>query len=128
MGSSPAARTLFVPREILLPVYSPQDDGSVVVGNRATGLTRLRNQAAVLGGTVIFGYLGFLILSGWYTRSFGSILLSVVVTLVWGSLILGVVPGTPGISWQAHLGGFLGGVVAARGFRTSRRSLVERSL
>ena len=77
---------------------------------------------------VIFGYLGFLILSGWYTRSFGSIILSVVVTLMWGSLILGVVPGTPGISWQAHLGGFLGGIVAARGFRTSRRSLVERSL
>ncbi len=70
---------------------------------------------------VIFGYLGFLMLSGWYTRSFGSILLSVVVTLVWGTLILGMMPGSSGISWQAHLGGFLGGVLAARGFRISRR-------
>ena len=63
---------------------------------------------------VIFGYLGFLMLTGWYTRSFVSILLSVVVTLVWGSLVLGMLPGAPGISWQAHVGGFLGGALAAR--------------
>jgi membrane associated rhomboid family serine protease len=68
---------------------------------------------------VIFGYLGFLMLAGWYTRSFGSILLSLIVTVVWGSLVLGVLPGVPGVSWQAHIGGFLGGVLAARAFRIS---------
>ncbi|MBC7790558.1 MAG: rhomboid family intramembrane serine protease [Anaerolineae bacterium] len=66
---------------------------------------------------VIFGYLGFLMLSGWYSRSFGSIVLSAVVTVVWGSLVLGMMPGVPGISWQAHAGGFLGGVLAARAFK-----------
>ena len=70
---------------------------------------------------VIFGYLGFLMLSGWYARSFGSILLSAIVTLVGGSLVLGIMPGVPGISWQSHLGGFLGGVLAARRFKTSAR-------
>jgi membrane associated rhomboid family serine protease len=59
-------------------------------------------------------------LTGWYTRSFGSILLSVIVTLVWGSLVLGMMPGSPGISWQAHIGGFMGGVLAARAFRVRR--------
>jgi membrane associated rhomboid family serine protease len=68
---------------------------------------------------VIFGYLGFLMLTGWYTRSFGSILLSIVVTVLWGGLVLGMMPGAPGISWQAHIGGFLGGVFAARTFRRS---------
>jgi membrane associated rhomboid family serine protease len=63
---------------------------------------------------LIFGYLGFLMLTGWYTRGFGSILLSVIVTLAWGSLVFGMMPGAPGISWQAHVGGFLGGVFAAR--------------
>jgi membrane associated rhomboid family serine protease len=63
---------------------------------------------------VIFGYLGFLMLTGWYARSFGSILLSVIVTLAWGSLVFGMMPGAQGISWQAHIGGFLGGVLAAR--------------
>ncbi|HMI47035.1 MAG TPA: rhomboid family intramembrane serine protease [Gemmatimonadaceae bacterium] len=70
---------------------------------------------------VIFGYLGFLMLSGWYARSIGSILISIVVTVLWGGLVLGVMPGTPGISWQAHIGGFIGGVLAARSFRIARR-------
>ena len=70
---------------------------------------------------VIFGYLGFLILSGWYARNISSILISVVVTVLWGGLVLGMMPGMPGISWQSHIGGFLGGVLAARSFRISRR-------
>jgi membrane associated rhomboid family serine protease len=70
---------------------------------------------------VIFGYLGFLMLSGWYTRSAGAILLSVLVTVMWGGMVLGVMPGQIGISWQAHLGGFVGGFVAARAVRTTRR-------
>lgn len=65
---------------------------------------------------VIFGFLGFLIFAGWYARSFGSILLSIGTTLAWGGLVFGVLPGQPGISWQAHLGGFLGGALAARWF------------
>ena len=69
---------------------------------------------------VVFGYLGFLMLSGWYARSFGSIVLSVIVTVVWGSLVFGMLPGEPGISWQAHVGGFLGGVFAARALNASR--------
>jgi membrane associated rhomboid family serine protease len=69
---------------------------------------------------VIFGYLGFLMLSGWYQRSIGSVLLSLGVTAAWGSMVLGVLPSMPGVSWQGHLGGFIGGVLAARAFRTRR--------
>jgi membrane associated rhomboid family serine protease len=66
---------------------------------------------------VIFGYLGFLILAGWYERSVASILLSVLVVVLWGGMVIGVLPGQNGISWQAHLGGFIGGVYSARRFR-----------
>lgn len=69
---------------------------------------------------VVFGYLGFLIMSGWYVQSLASVGLSVLVTLVFGTLIMGVVPGNAGISWQAHLGGFIAGVLTARAYRTAR--------
>jgi membrane associated rhomboid family serine protease len=68
---------------------------------------------------VIFGYLGFLMLIGLYTRSVGSIVLSLLVTGLWGGLVFGVLPGQPGVSWQSHLGGFLGGVWAAKWLRKS---------
>lgn len=76
---------------------------------------------------VIFGYLGFLMLSGWFARSFWSIALSVLVTLLWGGLVFGVMPGQPGVSWQAHLGGFVGGVIAARQFRSTSRRYASRA-
>jgi len=75
---------------------------------------------------VVFGYLGFLMLAGWYARSLGAITLSVLVTVLWGGLVFGVLPGQPGISWQAHLGGFLGGVLAARWLAAPRGSRGRR--
>lgn len=69
---------------------------------------------------VIFGYLGFLMLSGWFARSFSSIALSILVIVLWGGMVVGVIPGTNGVSWQAHLGGLIAGIYAARYYRTSR--------
>ena len=62
---------------------------------------------------VIFGYLTYLLVRGFYTRKIGQILLAVVVFAIYGTVLLGVLPGAPGVSWQAHLGGAIGGVVAA---------------
>jgi membrane associated rhomboid family serine protease len=63
---------------------------------------------------VIFGYFGFLLLRGYFERSAVAIGFSLLVFFLYGSIIWGVLPGQPGISWEGHLCGFLGGVLAAR--------------
>lgn len=63
---------------------------------------------------VIFGYFGLLLLWGWFERSVEAIALSLLVGLLYGSLMGGVLPGNAGVSWESHLFGFLGGAIAAR--------------
>ncbi len=63
---------------------------------------------------VVFGYFGFLLSRGYFERSFGAIAMSIVVGLLYGGMIWGVFPLQYGISWQGHLFGFIGGIVAAR--------------
>ena len=63
---------------------------------------------------VIFGYLGFLLARGFFERNFLSILLSLLVGFLYGGLIWGVLPIQVGVSWEGHLFGFIGGILAAR--------------
>jgi membrane associated rhomboid family serine protease len=62
---------------------------------------------------VIFAYLGFLMARGLFERSVQAIVLSVVITWLFGSMVWGVLPAAVGISWQAHLFGYLSGGGAA---------------
>ncbi|OBB56684.1 rhomboid family intramembrane serine protease [Mycobacterium sp. 852013-51886_SCH5428379] len=62
---------------------------------------------------LIFGWLTFLLVFGFFTRRVWEIVVGVVVLFVYGGILLGVLPGTLGVSWQAHLCGAVAGVVAA---------------
>ena len=70
---------------------------------------------------VIFGWLTFLLVRGFVARSGLQILLAVGLFLVWGSVLIGVLPGRPDVSWQGHLSGALAGVLAAWLFARRRR-------
>ena len=71
---------------------------------------------------VVFGYLGFLLARGYFERNIPSILLSVIVGFLYGGAIWGVLPTQPGVSWEGHLFGFIGGVIAAR-FLSQRKKV-----
>nr|WP_296136756.1 rhomboid family intramembrane serine protease [uncultured Tessaracoccus sp.] len=62
---------------------------------------------------IVFGFLTYLLVRGLFTRSVSQILLSIVVFAVYGGVLWGVLPTQVGVSWQAHLGGAVGGVLAA---------------
>ena len=83
----------------------------------ASGLTAWlltpANTIIVGASGLIFGWLAYLLARGLWSRRPGQVALAVVVLLVYGGLIWGVFPGNAGVSWQAHLGGAVGGVFAA---------------
>jgi len=62
---------------------------------------------------LIFGYFGFLLLRGYFERSASAVFWALIVVLLYGGMIWGVLPGHIGISWQAHLFGFIGGGFSA---------------
>jgi len=62
---------------------------------------------------VIFGYLGFLLFGSLFDRNPLSLLLSMTVGVFYWNLLPGIFPKQPNISWEAHLFGFLGGILAA---------------
>jgi membrane associated rhomboid family serine protease len=67
-----------------------------------------------LGASVLaFGWLTYLLVRGVFSRSAPQVALGVILLFLYGGVLWGVLPGRPGISWQGHLFGALGGVVAA---------------
>ena len=94
----------------------------IVVGGLGTWIFG-RPSVHIGASGLVFAYLGYLVLRGWYDRRFGSIALATVVGWAYGSMVFGMIPGiTPGhISWEGHLFGFIGGVLAARALHQRSR-------
>ena len=114
-----------------------------IVGGFGTWL--IGNMGSACGETdhigasgLIFGWLTFLLVFGFFIRSGWQIVIGLLVLVVYGGVLWGAVPVLNvcgGVSWQGHLCGGIAGVLAAyllsspeRKARATRRRGSQRSL
>jgi membrane associated rhomboid family serine protease len=96
-----------------------------VVGGLGTWLAGPENTVHIGASGIVFGYAAYLVTRFWWTRRALDAGVALLVLGVYGTtLIVGLVP-TPGVSWQGHLFGGIGGVVAARVVHRGARAAVS---
>jgi membrane associated rhomboid family serine protease len=85
----------------------------ILVGGLGTWLTSPANVPTVGASGVVFGYAAYLLVRGFFNRSLLELLTGAVVGAVWGGALLASIVPHYGVSWQGHVCGAIGGVVAA---------------
>jgi len=92
-----------------------------------TWLTAPAGSVTLGASGVVFGYATYLISRGMFNRRIGELAMGVVVGVLFGGALLsGLLPHS-GISWQAHLFGGIGGVLAAQMLAAPRGGAHDQS-
>jgi membrane associated rhomboid family serine protease len=100
----------------------------IVVGGLGIWLTSPANTVTIGASGVVFGYFSYLLLRGLVDRRPADVLVSIGIGIAYGSYMWSAVGiGTTGVSWQGHVSGLVGGVVAALIVRTPRRKAVAET-
>lgn len=84
-----------------------------LVGGLGTWLAAPAGTVHIGASGLVFGLAAYLISRGLYSRRLLHLAGAVAVIAVYGFTLLGGLVPTPGVSWQGHLFGAVGGVVAA---------------
>ncbi|MER5970181.1 rhomboid family intramembrane serine protease [Streptomyces sp. NPDC002055] len=92
----------------------------VLVGGLGVWFTAPPGSVTAGASVVVFGLFGYLLVRGFVDRRPLDILVGLLVAMVYGSILWGVLPSAGAVSWQGHLFGLVGGVLAAFLFRRGR--------
>lgn len=93
-----------------------------VVGGLGTWLTAPAGTVHIGASGLVFGFATYLIARGIFSRRLLHFGVGLLILGTYGTtLLFGLVP-VPGVSWQGHLFGAVGGIVAARVLDSRRRS------
>lgn len=77
-----------------------------------------RGEAYHIGASgLVYGFASFLFFSGIFRKEKTLMVLSLLVVFLYGSLVWGILPILPQVSWESHLLGSLAGVITAFYFR-----------
>ena len=94
--------------------------GIVLVGGLGVWLLGRAGTVHVGASGLVFGYVGYLLTAGVVERSFVAVGRAVIVVGLYGTILWGVLPYGPGVSWEGHLCGLLAGIGMAFLFRPQR--------
>jgi membrane associated rhomboid family serine protease len=92
----------------------------IVIGGLGTWLIAPSGTDTAGASGVVFGYATYLFARGFFNRSVLELLTGLVVGAVWGGALLSSIVPHTGVSWQGHVCGAIGGVVAAYLLRRDR--------
>lgn len=92
----------------------------IVIAGLGTWLIAPSHSDTIGASGVVFGYAAYLLTRGLFDRSVLELMTGVVVGVVWGGALLTSLVPHYGISWQGHLCGAVGGVLAAWMLRRDR--------
>jgi membrane associated rhomboid family serine protease len=84
-----------------------------VTSGMAVWLFQSSNELTVGASGLIFGYFGYVLVRGFVDRSLVDIVVGFVAGVLYWTILEVAIPGTPGVSWVGHVGGLVGGVIAA---------------
>jgi membrane associated rhomboid family serine protease len=101
-----------IPRFLLLTLIV------AVTSGMAVWLFQSSNELTVGASGLIFGYFGYVLLRGFIDRNLIDIGVGLVAGVLYWTILEVAIPGTPGVSWIGHVGGLVGGVLAAWVLRT----------
>ncbi len=99
-----------------------------VVGGVGVWLVAGSNTNHIGASGLVFGFLVYVVVRGIVNRRFWEIALGAVVLFIYGGVLWGVLPGQPGISWQGHLFGAIGGAIAAVAVSDRRDQVLRKIL
>ncbi|GAA4193098.1 rhomboid family intramembrane serine protease [Microbispora amethystogenes] len=85
----------------------------ILVSGMGVWLTSPPDTLTIGASGLVFGYFGYVVARGLFDRRALDIVLGVVVAVAYYSILWGALPTQPGVSWQGHLFGLIGGVIAA---------------
>jgi membrane associated rhomboid family serine protease len=98
-----------------------------VVAGLGTWLVAPSGTEHIGASGIVFGYATYLMTRGVFSRSMVHLLVGAVVLVIYGSTLLFSLVPRDGISWQGHLFGGIGGVIAAWALEARRTSPPSRS-
>jgi membrane associated rhomboid family serine protease len=97
----------------------------IVIGGLGTWLIGPSHSVTVGASGLVFGYASYLLARGFFDHSRLELLIGAVVAVIWGGALLSSLVPHYGVSWQGHVSGAIGGVVAA--WWLAQRDAAKRS-